>query len=236
VSMDNANEDITSTMEPTLRTPKLVASTGDTYCCSIAESKTRQESLPAPGVSGDELPREANEEDAESNYFKSAQWQVPTSSREFLLTNVQVTRWNQHPHLERRQQHPHLHRPSRSPRRHFIPQNPHTIHNPATPYLSQLPSPLPTLHPLRSLHNPLPQHPQLPPNPSPKRPLPHRNTNSNLPPHLPHHRSLLHALLPPLVFPRYVSSRNRLPHRALRRIPQRSGSRNPPPYHSIKEA
>jgi len=200
-----------------------VASTGETYCCSIAESKIR------PGAA-------FSEEDAESNYFKSAQWQVPTSPHDFLLTNVQVTRWNQHPYLQRRQQRPHLHHPSRPPRKYFLPQNPHSIHSPTTPHFNQLPSPLPTLHPFRPLHNSLSQHPQLAPNPPYKRPLPHRNPNSVLPSHLPHHRSLLRALLPTLVFPGYIHSRNRLPHRPLRRIPQWSRSGSPPPNHPIKEA
>ncbi|TVY23679.1 Guanine nucleotide-binding protein negative regulator [Lachnellula hyalina] len=64
-------------MEP--KTPKIVASTGHTYCCSIAESRIRQESLctpvlPTPASSHLQLAVEAREEDAEQNFFKCAQW------------------------------------------------------------------------------------------------------------------------------------------------------------------
>jgi hypothetical protein len=67
------------TMEQISRAPRLVASTSDTYCCSIANSKVRESKLQDVRF-GEEvnLPADMRDEEFESNYFKSAQWYDPT--------------------------------------------------------------------------------------------------------------------------------------------------------------
>lgn len=85
-------------MEDTSKIPRLLASTGDTYCCSIADSRIRERKLREQdgastqnegetirGIAAEtgsengadtaaETPRFRNEDDLEVNYFKSAQW------------------------------------------------------------------------------------------------------------------------------------------------------------------
>jgi hypothetical protein len=63
-------------MDPTPITPMLVASTGGTYCCSIAESKLREKALRRSlSKEGQDLnPVTGNDNDLEVNYFKSTQW------------------------------------------------------------------------------------------------------------------------------------------------------------------
>lgn len=65
-----------SAMEQTTKTPNLVASTSDTYCCSIAESRIRERRLQDVKTLdiGAVPPVESNEDLLEVNYFKSAQW------------------------------------------------------------------------------------------------------------------------------------------------------------------
>lgn len=62
-------------MENFTKTPRLLASTEDTYSCTIAESRIRESNL-KDGT--EELETVAakieNAEDLEVNYFKSAQW------------------------------------------------------------------------------------------------------------------------------------------------------------------
>ncbi|KAL2070507.1 hypothetical protein VTL71DRAFT_13533 [Oculimacula yallundae] len=62
-------------MEEQPKLPRLLASTGDTYSCSIAESRARESNLQdaTPDI-GSETARTDKEEDLEANYFKSAQW------------------------------------------------------------------------------------------------------------------------------------------------------------------
>jgi telomerase Cajal body protein 1 len=63
-------------MDPAGKTPTLVASTGATYCCTIAESRLRERQLQV-ATSGESQPllqRAENDNDLEVNYFKSAQW------------------------------------------------------------------------------------------------------------------------------------------------------------------
>jgi hypothetical protein len=59
-----------------LRTPSLVASTSDTYCRSIAESKIRENKLKDVESQEQEYTfiKGMKDEELESNYFKSAQW------------------------------------------------------------------------------------------------------------------------------------------------------------------
>lgn len=58
----------------TAKIPSLVASTGETYCCSIAESRLReQKKTPDEDVSHSFTVTEGLE-DTETAYFKSAQW------------------------------------------------------------------------------------------------------------------------------------------------------------------
>lgn len=58
-------------MEDTRKSPGLVASTGDTYSCSIAESWERETKLQGGQLQG---PKPSGLENLEANYFKSAQW------------------------------------------------------------------------------------------------------------------------------------------------------------------
>ncbi|CZS89322.1 related to guanine nucleotide-binding protein [Rhynchosporium agropyri] len=62
-------------MDQAAKCPRLLASTGDTYSCTIAESRIR-ESNPEDGTAdiGPGVARPEREEDLEANYFKSAQW------------------------------------------------------------------------------------------------------------------------------------------------------------------
>lgn len=65
-------------MDPVAKTPTLVASTGETYNYSIAESKLRESEL-RDAISKehqDLSPAAENENDSEFNYFKSVQWWV----------------------------------------------------------------------------------------------------------------------------------------------------------------
>ncbi|TAQ83905.1 hypothetical protein B7494_g7773 [Chlorociboria aeruginascens] len=72
--------DVTRRMESPHPTPKLVASTTDTYCCTIFESRERgrrprdgaSEGSPVETTNGIEMPLDP-EMDLEVNYFKSAQ-------------------------------------------------------------------------------------------------------------------------------------------------------------------
>jgi len=54
------------------KTPTLAASTVDTYCCSVAESKLRENIQ--TGESEVPTQAEANEETQGTNYFKSLHW------------------------------------------------------------------------------------------------------------------------------------------------------------------
>ena len=63
-------------MDPKAKIPTLVASTADTYCCPIAESRSRERALQdfqsqqnSPVITSNAVMGEE-----ESNYFKSAQW------------------------------------------------------------------------------------------------------------------------------------------------------------------
>ncbi|PVH82194.1 hypothetical protein DL98DRAFT_415466 [Cadophora sp. DSE1049] len=62
-------------MENSSKTPRLLASTGNIYSCTIAESRIREQNL-RDGTPELETAaaRTENEEDLEANYFKSAQW------------------------------------------------------------------------------------------------------------------------------------------------------------------
>lgn len=62
-------------MENSSKAPRLLASTVDTYSCTIAESRIRERD-PRDGTPElDKGPtRLDHEEDLEANYFKSAQW------------------------------------------------------------------------------------------------------------------------------------------------------------------
>lgn len=68
-------------MDQISKTPSLVASTSDTYCCSIADSKVRESRLKdALSLNEPSTPSaDIKEEDLEANYFKSAQWYKPNS-------------------------------------------------------------------------------------------------------------------------------------------------------------
>ena len=69
------DEDDHQTMEQISKAPNLVASTSDTYCCSIADSKIRESKLQDVQSLEDVTPSGAvNDEELETNYFKSAQW------------------------------------------------------------------------------------------------------------------------------------------------------------------
>jgi len=62
-------------MAQTPKLPKLVASTGDVYCSSIAESKIRERKvLNNPSPTLEQPIEQVAEEDLEANYFRSAQW------------------------------------------------------------------------------------------------------------------------------------------------------------------
>ncbi|RDL39823.1 Uncharacterized protein BP5553_04163 [Venustampulla echinocandica] len=71
-------------MEPDRKLPKLVASTGSTYNCTVAESRVREGKL----LNSESQDREASigifDDDLEVNYFKSAQWTPDGTS---LLTS-----------------------------------------------------------------------------------------------------------------------------------------------------
>lgn len=108
--MDREHELSVSKMASNAKPPVLVASTGDTYCGSIAEYKFRQQNKLAPGGSESGLAEPtARTEDAEWNYFKSAQWQViqplsvqpPAPAQDSYLTNLQVARRHKPSHFQR---------------------------------------------------------------------------------------------------------------------------------------
>jgi len=63
------------TMETAPNTPRLVASTADTYCCSIAESRIRESKLQDVQAEGNQQANvtEGKEADTEVNFFKSAE-------------------------------------------------------------------------------------------------------------------------------------------------------------------
>jgi hypothetical protein len=65
-----------SRMDPISKTPILVASTGTTYSCAIAQSKLRERELRdvASKERRDSTPISDHPNDLEVNYFKSAQW------------------------------------------------------------------------------------------------------------------------------------------------------------------
>ena len=65
-------------MDPVPKTPTLVASTTNTYSCSIAESRVRERSLQAVQSQQSLINPTYNskEDEEEVNYFKSAQWEV----------------------------------------------------------------------------------------------------------------------------------------------------------------
>lgn len=48
--------------------PQIVASTGDVYCCSIEDSREREQNP--------QVLHGAVEDERETNYFKHAEWQV----------------------------------------------------------------------------------------------------------------------------------------------------------------
>ena len=59
--------------------PKLVASTGEAYCCSIVETLRKEKGETEAIDTGDgngirEYVSHTSDKTAESNYFKSAQW------------------------------------------------------------------------------------------------------------------------------------------------------------------
>ncbi|KAE9371386.1 WD40 repeat-like protein [Stipitochalara longipes BDJ] len=63
-------------MEQISKAPSLVASTSDTYCCSIADSRTRESRLqdvPSQEQGANPI-GSMKDEERESNYFKSSQW------------------------------------------------------------------------------------------------------------------------------------------------------------------
>jgi len=60
-------------MEQISKIPTLVASTIDTYCCSILESRIRESKL-KDALVPEQTTRASTEEHLEVNYFKSAQW------------------------------------------------------------------------------------------------------------------------------------------------------------------
>lgn len=67
-------------METTKKIPDLAASTNELYCCSILESRRREEVIQAKGsklhqaAATAAAPIPPGSEDAEANYFKSAHW------------------------------------------------------------------------------------------------------------------------------------------------------------------
>ena len=147
---------------------------------------------------------------------------LPNPSPINLANQLQVTRWNLPPRLQRRQHNSNLYPPTNSPPI-TVPHNPHALHHAYAPHSNQLPCQLPPLHPLRPNNNSLPLHGKRPPNPSHKRSLPSTHPNIKLPPHIPHNRSILRSLLAALVLTQPLPRRNRLPNRPLRRIAQWGG-------------
>lgn len=85
---DGPNDDDVQneTIEPSYPTPKLVASTGDTYCCSVSETlrKEKESNSETAYVSEDPNARQdisdGNKNAEDSNYFKGAEWCVRYSS------------------------------------------------------------------------------------------------------------------------------------------------------------
>jgi hypothetical protein len=77
-------------MEGISRAPSLVASTSDTYCCSIAESKVREDRLKDVQSSEQDgiAPGSSKEEGLKVNYFKSTQWYDTISSTIFLSNQL----------------------------------------------------------------------------------------------------------------------------------------------------
>jgi hypothetical protein len=62
-------------MEGISKAPSLVASTSDTYCCSIAESRVLEDRLKdVQSPERNAVGPGPKEEELEANYFKSAQW------------------------------------------------------------------------------------------------------------------------------------------------------------------
>lgn len=83
-------------MEDYSKTPRLAASTGSTYCCSITDSRIRERERqrnhdatsdertdsvlsPSEESTREETSRCGFEDDMEVNYFKSVQWQAPST-------------------------------------------------------------------------------------------------------------------------------------------------------------
>jgi hypothetical protein len=60
-------------MDLKTRTPKIVASTTDTYCCTVKESRIREVKL-QDASPGDNVQTGGIDGETEVNYFKSAQW------------------------------------------------------------------------------------------------------------------------------------------------------------------
>ncbi|KAG9233090.1 hypothetical protein BJ875DRAFT_58624 [Amylocarpus encephaloides] len=67
-------------MDHPTKTPSLIASTGTTYCCSIAESRIREQKLLSNDFTEAEVIADRKEGDMEYNYFKSAQWSADGTS------------------------------------------------------------------------------------------------------------------------------------------------------------
>jgi len=69
-------------MEGISKSPSLVASTSDLYCCSIAESRVREGNLKDDQSLEQDTtaPKLLKDEDLEANYFKSVQWCDSTPS------------------------------------------------------------------------------------------------------------------------------------------------------------
>jgi hypothetical protein len=61
-------------METLSKTPRLIASTEDTYCCTIPEFRARVNKLQDVQVPKGKAAELDNEDDKETNYFKCAQW------------------------------------------------------------------------------------------------------------------------------------------------------------------
>jgi hypothetical protein len=219
------------------KTPRLVASTADTYCCSIAESRVRERTFQDLQSEENQAtgPLKEKPGDSEANYFKSAQWYALHILTSFNTYQSQVSRWHLSPHLKRRQHNPNLHPPSHSPRRSILSHNPHPIHSPHPPQLCQLCRPMPLLHPLRNQHDTLPLHAHRPSNPPHKQPLTIAHSSLHVLANLPHHRSIPHALIHPVVLPGSpFPHRHRLPNRPLRHIPQWRRACYKNAYHPIQ--
>lgn len=200
-------------MDLPTKTPTLVASTGDTFNCSIAESRARERALQNAQSDPASILHIA-EDEQESNYFKGAQWYMSHPSLD-LTNNSQDPRWNHPPNLQRRQHNPHVHPPTRPPILAFS-NHPKIVYDPHFPHFSKYRRTLPTLLSPRPQHNPLPLHPNLPPDPSPKLSFPLSNTIVHLQPNKSNDGSIPHALLSPLVFPgNPLFNRHRLSDRTL---------------------